>query len=53
MVKSSNNFGKNLLCTFTQMLNKKKYKLLTFKVIKSKVASKYAANLSGPEKKIL
>ena len=41
MVKLSNNFGKNLLCTFTQMLNEKKFLIL--KVIKSRVASKYTA----------
>ena len=43
MVKLSNYFGKKLWCTFTQMLNEKKYKSLIFKVIKSLVASKYTA----------
>ena len=38
-----NYFGKNLWCTFTQILIEKKYKLLISKVIKSWVASKYTA----------
>ena len=34
MVKLSHYFGKNLWCTFTQMLNEKKYKFFIFWVIK-------------------
>ena len=40
-VKFSNNFGKNLWCTFTQNAERQKYKFLFLKVIKSWVASKY------------
>ena len=43
MVTFSNNFGKNLWCTFTQIMNEKKNKFLISKVIKSWVASKYTA----------
>ena len=43
MVKFSNIFGKILWCTFTQILNEKKYKSLIFKVIKIWVPSKYTA----------
>ena len=43
MVILSNYFGKNLWCTFTQILNEKKYKFLIFKVTKSWVASKFTA----------
>ena len=41
MLKISNYFGKNLWCTFTQMLNEKKWKFQIFKIIKSCVANKY------------
>ena len=42
VVKLSHNFGKNLWCTFTQLLSEK-YKFLIFKVLKSCVASNYTA----------
>ena len=41
MVKLSNYFGKNLWCTFTQMLNEKKIYVFNLNVIKSWVANKY------------
>ena len=51
MVKLTNNFGKNLWFTFTQLLNEKIYKFLIFKVIKSWVASKYTAPQTKAVKK--
>ena len=43
MVIVSNYFGKNLWCTFTQIMNKKKYMFLVFKETKSWVVSKFTA----------
>ena len=52
MMKLSHHFGRNLWCTFTQMLNEKKYKFLIFKVIKVGLQVKYSlANLNGQEKR--
>ena len=49
LVIISNHFGKNLWCTFTQMLNEISF---IFKLIKSWAASKYTAQqLKRPRKK--
>ena len=43
MVKLSNNFGKNLFVYIYSNAKWKKYKFLIFKVIASRVSSKYTA----------
>ena len=54
MVKFSNNFGKNVWCTFAQNLNGKKYKFLIFKVIKVGLqVNIQLRNLKRSRKKIL
>ena len=42
-MKLSNNFGKNLWCTFAKLLDEKEKKFLISKVIQSWIASKYTA----------
>ena len=51
MLKLSNYFYKNLLYTFTQMLNEKTIKFKMLEVIKTWVASKYTAQQTSAAKK--